>query len=286
MADLKSSTSDPDPDPMAMLIAIMAQLRNPAGGCPWDLTQNFATIAPYTIEEAYEVADAIERRDMAALKDELGDLLLQVVFHAQMAQEAGLFKFSDVAKAISDKMIRRHPHVFGEKEIESATEQTKAWEEQKETERRDMARNSGYAHSVLNGIASSLPSLTKAMKLQRRAARVGFDWTSSHNVILKILEELVELKPEIKNTLTGAADRKKDEVGDLLFSAVNLARHLDVDPDQALRHANAKFERRFRWLEQNLIEQGLSVASASLDEMEALWRLAKIEEDAIEKSET
>lgn len=286
MADLKSSTSNPDPDPMAMLIAIMAQLRNPAGGCPWDLTQNFATIAPYTIEEAYEVADAIERRDMAALKDELGDLLLQVVFHAQMAQEAGLFKFCDVAKAISDKMIRRHPHVFGEKEIESATEQTKAWEEQKEMERQDMARNSGYVHSVLNGIASSLPGLMRAMKLQRRAAQVGFDWTSSRNVIVKISEELVELEQEIENSLAGAADRKLDEVGDLLFSAVNLARHLDVDPDQALRRANTKFERRFRWLEQKLIEQGRSVASASLDEMEALWRLAKIAENAIEKSET
>jgi ATP diphosphatase len=276
MPNSKSTPSLPD-DPMERLLAVMAQLRNPDGGCPWDLEQSFATIAPYTIEEAYEVADAIERRDMAALKDELGDLLLQVVFHAQMAREAGDFDFADVANAISDKMIRRHPHVFGDDEIESATAQTVAWEEQKANERREAALAAGRSPSVLDGVTVGLPALTRALKLQNRAARVGFDWPDVLQVFMKIDEELAELKSELLTEEVASA-RLQDEVGDLLFACVNLARHLKVDPEAALRHGNAKFERRFRQVEQKLNRNGRSPAEASLDEMEALWRQAKKEE--------
>jgi ATP diphosphatase len=276
MPNSKSTPSLPD-DPMERLLAVMAQLRNPDGGCPWDLEQSFATIAPYTIEEAYEVADAIERRDMAALKDELGDLLLQVVFHAQMAREAGDFDFADVANAISDKMIRRHPHVFGNDEIESATAQTVAWEEQKANERREAALAAGRSPSVLDGVTVGLPALTRALKLQNRAARVGFDWPDVLQVFMKIDEELAELKSELLTEEVASA-RLQDEVGDLLFACVNLARHLKVDPEAALRHGNAKFERRFRQVEQKLNRNGRSPAEASLDEMEALWRQAKKEE--------
>jgi ATP diphosphatase len=260
-------------DAMQRLLAVMAQLRNPQGGCPWDLEQNFATIAPYTIEEAYEVADAIERRDMAALKDELGDLLLQVIFHAQMAQEAGSFDFEAVAAAIGDKMIRRHPHVFGELSIETADAQTAAWEDHKESERRAKASAEGRTASVLDGVAAGLPALMRAIKLQRRAARVGFDWPNVADVFVKIDEELAEIKSEIDNV--GPPERIHDEIGDLLFAVVNLARHLDIDPEASLRHANAKFERRFRQVEARLASAGRSAADVGLDALEALWQQVK-----------
>jgi MazG family protein len=259
------------------LLTVMAQLRSPVGGCPWDLQQDFASIAPYTIEEAYEVADAIERKDMAALKSELGDLLLQVVFHARMAEEAGLFNFGDVVNAITNKMVTRHPHVFGEKEIESATEQTKAWEEQKEKERHEQAAATGGKHRVLDGVAGNLPALMRALKLQQRAARVGFDWSSLSGVYEKIDEELSELKAEILEDTSRGSNRLREEFGDLMFAMVNLARHLDVDPDRALRHGNAKFERRFRWMEQSLNNEGRSFADVSLAQMESLWQRAKTE---------
>ena len=263
-------------DPMERLLAVMQQLRNPDGGCPWDLEQNFATIAPYTIEEAYEVADAIERQDMAALKDELGDLLLQVVFHAQMAREAGSFDFEAVAAAIAEKMIRRHPHVFGEVAIKTAAAQTKAWEEHKESERRAKASAEGRAASVLEGVAAGLPALMRALKLQRRAARIGFDWPHARDVLLKIDEELSEIKSEM--IAEGPPERLQDEIGDLLFAVVNLARHLDVDPEASLRHANAKFERRFRGVEARLRAAGKSAADVGLDALEALWQQVKAAE--------
>ena len=263
-------------DAMERLLAVMRQLRNPDGGCPWDLEQNFASIAPYTIEEAYEVADAIERRDMAALKDELGDLLLQVVFHAQMAREAESFDFEAVAAATAEKMIRRHPHVFGEVTIKTADAQTAAWEEHKENERRAKASAEGRAVSVLDGVAAGLPALMRALKLQRRAARIGFDWLHARDVFVKIDEELSEIKSEID--AGGPPERIQDEIGDLLFAVVNLARHLDVDPEASLRHANAKFERRFRQVEARLTAAGQSSADAGLDALEALWQQVKAAE--------
>jgi MazG family protein len=264
------------PGAMARLLAVMQQLRNPDGGCPWDLEQNFATIAPYTIEEAYEVADAIERQDMAALKDELGDLLLQVVFHAQMAREAGSFDFEAVATGIAEKMVRRHPHVFGDAKVADADAQTVAWEEHKESERRAKASAEGRSASVLDGVAVGLPALMRAVKLQRRAARVGFDWPRAAEVFLKIDEELSEIKEEIKN---GSAERVSEEIGDLLFAVVNLARHLQADPEATLRHANAKFERRFRQIETELAHTGRSPADATLDELEGLWQRVKAGEN-------
>jgi len=259
-----------------MLLDVMAKLRSPQGGCPWDLEQTFATIAPYTIEEAYEVADAIERQDMAALKDELGDLLLQVVFHAQMAREAGSFDFEAVAAAIAEKMVRRHPHVFGDVTIETADAQTVAWEDHKEKERRAKASAEGRAPSVLDGVASGLPALMRAIKLQRRAARVGFDWPNAADVFIKIDEELSEIKSEIDNACP--PERIQDEIGDLLFAVVNLARHLDVDPEASLRHANAKFERRFRQVEARLGAAGRSAADVGPDALEALWQQVKASE--------
>ncbi|MGE0117674.1 MAG: nucleoside triphosphate pyrophosphohydrolase [Dongiaceae bacterium] len=260
-------------DAMQRLLTIMAQLRNPNGGCPWDVEQSFATIAPHTIEEAYEVADAIERRNMAALKDELGDLLLQVVFHAQMAREAGRFDFADVAAGIAEKMVRRHPHVFGDVSIETADAQTKAWEAHKEDERRAKAQADNRPLSVLDGVAAGLPALMRAQKLQRRAARVGFDWTNVLDVFLKIDEELNEIKEELRQSKS--SERLRDEVGDLLFAVVNLARHLDVDPEAALRHANGKFERRFRRVEDRLARTGRTPADADLEELESLWQQVK-----------
>jgi len=260
-------------DAMERLLAVMGQLRNPDGGCPWDLEQNFATIAPYTIEEAYEVADAIERQDMVALKDELGDLLLQVVFHAQMAREAGSFDFEAVAAAIAEKMIRRHPHVFGDVTIKTADAQTAAWEDHKELERKAKASAEGRLASVLDGVAAGLPALMRAIKLQRRAARVGFDWPHARDVLVKIDEELAEIKSEID--ADGPPERIQDEIGDLLFAVVNLTRHLNVDPEASLRHANAKFERRFRQVESRLSATGRSAADVGLDALEALWQQVK-----------
>jgi len=256
---------------MTRLVEIMALLRDPEKGCPWDVEQTFASIAPHTIEEAYEVADAIERNDMKALADELGDLLLQVVFYAQMAEEDGIFDFEDVAGAICDKLVRRHPHVFAEANVDSASAQLKAWENLKATERK--AKADEEAHSVLDDVALGLPALTRALKLQKRAARVGFDWDDPAKVLGKIDEELAELRHEIA---TGAAaDRIEDEYGDLLFTIVNLARKLNQDPEKALRRANSKFERRFRSIEAMLSEQSKTPEDATLDEMEALWQLAK-----------
>jgi ATP diphosphatase len=265
-----------DPGDIRRLLHIMAQLRNPSGGCPWDLEQNFASIAPYTIEEAYEVADAIERNDHAALKDELGDLLFQVVFHAQMGQDAGAFAFGDVVAAISDKMIRRHPHVFGTAAINSADAQTKAWEEHKAAERQARAVAAGQATSVLDGVALGIPALTRAIKLQNRAARVGFDWPDVEPVLAKIDEEVGELRVEVAGSRE--PDRLEDELGDLLFVAANLARHLKVDPEAALRRANGKFERRFHRIEVLLAERGKRPEDSDLAEMDALWDRAKAEE--------
>jgi len=255
------------------LVAVMAQLRNPKGGCPWDLEQNFATIAPYTIEEAYEVADAIERQDMPGLRDELGDLLLQVVFHARMAQEAGQFDLRQVADGISEKMVRRHPHVFGDTVVATSEAQTRAWEDHKETERQAQAKAAGKPPSALDGVAAGLPALLRALKLQRRAARIGFDWPDARDVLAKMQEELDEIRAELDGG--GKPERVLDEVGDLLFVCANLARHLDVDPEAALRHANGKFERRFRHIEQRLAGQGRSLTDSNLDEMESLWQEAK-----------
>jgi nucleoside triphosphate diphosphatase len=253
----------------------MARLRDPERGCPWDREQNFATIAPYTIEEAYEVADAIARGDMTALKDELGDLLFQVVFHARMAEEAGLFDFTDVAAAIADKMVRRHPHVFGDAEVRSATAQTAAWEEHKAKERAAKAAAAGAAASVLDGVALALPALLRAIKVQARAARIGFDWPNAPPVVAKLAEEIAELEAELAHD--GAADhaRIEDEMGDILFAAANLARKLDIDPEAALRRATQKFERRFRRVEAMAAERGIG---HDLDALEALWQQAKRDE--------
>ncbi|MGE0257373.1 MAG: nucleoside triphosphate pyrophosphohydrolase [Alphaproteobacteria bacterium] len=256
--------------PIDRLLAIMARLRDRERGCPWDVEQSFATIAPYTIEEAYEVADAIERNDIAALKDELGDLLLQVVFHARMAEEAGLFGFDDVAAAIADKMVRRHPHVFGDAEIASAAAQTEAWEAHKAAER----NAAGHADSVLDGVALALPALLRAAKISRRAARIGFDWPDVRAVLPKIAEETAEIEAALDGALGPAA--LEEEVGDLLFAAANLARKLDVEPETALRRATAKFERRFRALE-ILAEQGN--IGRDLDALEALWQQVKVREE-------
>ena len=250
------------------LLQIMRDLRAPDGGCPWDKEQTFDTIAPYTVEEAYEVADAIEQHDMPSLKDELGDLLFQVVFHAQMAAELGHFTFDDVAEAIVQKMIRRHPHVFGTAEIKNADQQIIAWEESKASERQTLGHK-----SELDGIASSLPPLKRAIKLQRRAARVGFDWPDADSVIPKIKEELGEIHDEVARQ--SSKDRLEDEMGDLLFACLNLARKLDVDPDTCLRKTNGKFERRFRFMENQLGDAGRQMDCVSLEELESLWQDAK-----------
>ena len=258
------------------LLAIMARLRDPEGGCPWDLEQSFATIAPYTIEEAYEVADAIEQNDMAALKDELGDLLLQVVFHARMAEEAGHFAFDDVARAIADKMVSRHPHVFADHAAATPDDVKVTWEARKEAERAAKAKANGGAAaplSALDGVTAALPALLRAEKLQKRAARVGFDWPEVEQVFDKLDEELGEIRAEI--AADGGPDRLEDEVGDLLFVVANLARHLKVDPETALRRANAKFERRFRAMEAALEALGEKAEEQSLETLEELWQAAK-----------
>jgi len=255
------------------LIAIMAQLRNPEGGCPWDLEQNFQTIAPYTIEEAYEVADAIEKHDMDGLKDELGDLLLQVVFHGRMAEEQGLFDFSAIADSCSEKMIRRHPHVFGQRDdIVSAADQVSAWEATKAIERAGKAA-ADLPHSALDGVAAALPSLTRAAKIQKRAARVGFDWTETAPILDKIEEEIAEVRHEL--AVGAGPDRLEDEVGDLLFAVTNLARRLELDPEATLRRATLKFERRFRRME---ALTGQTLEGRTLEQLDALWNQVKAEE--------
>ncbi len=254
------------------LLAVMAKLRDPDGGCPWDLEQDFASIAPYTIEEAYEVEDAIRRGDPAALLDELGDLLFQVVYHARMAEERGWFGFAEVAAAIAAKMIRRHPHVFGDDKARTSEEQTIAWEEQKQAERMARAETGALA-----GVAPGLPALTRAAKLTRRAARVGFDWPDAAAVLDKLEEEAEELRAELGGSAATAPDRARlaDEVGDLLFVLANLARKLELDPEDCLRGANAKFARRFGFVEQALAAKGKAPADATLAEMEDEWQGAK-----------
>jgi ATP diphosphatase len=271
--------------PVDRLRAIMAQLRDPTGGCPWDLAQDFSTIAPYTIEEAYEVADAIDRGDLAELKDELGDLLLQVVFHARMAEEAGLFDFDAVARAINDKMLRRHPHVFDEQgrawaetgrapppNAGDAERQLLDWEHRKQAERHAKGGDS----SALAGIARGLPEWQRAVKLQKRAARVGFDWPDVNPVFDKLHEEIEELRAEFAQG-TGH-DALEDELGDVLFVAANLSRHGKVDFGAALRRANAKFERRFRRMEQLAADDGVDLSTLSLAAQDAYWNRAKREE--------
>jgi MazG family protein len=260
---------------LCRLLDIMAQLRDPQHGCPWDREQSFATIAPYTIEEAYEVVDAIERGDPVSLKDELGDLLFQVVFHARMAEEEGSFAFDDVAVAVAEKMIRRHPHVFGTADVVDAEAQTRAWEEHKALERRAQAARQGRRESALDGVIAALPALTRAAKIQARAARVGFDWPTLEPVFDKINEEIDELRAELDG---GAPERLEDELGDLLFAVANLSRHLRIDPEAALRKATLKFERRFRGVESRLTQAGKAPAQASLEEMERAWECVKTEE--------
>ena len=265
-------TPSPDKPAIADLLAIMARLRDRKHGCPWDLEQTFETIAPYTIEEAYEVADAIDRRDFAHLRDELGDLLLQVVFHARMAEEEGQFDFADVVAAICDKMVRRHPHVFGDAAFDSVEAQSANWEELKAAER---AQQGSEDTSALAGISRGLPEWQRALKLQKKAARVGFDWPDVQPVFAKLHEEIDEVRAEFA---AGDAQRLTDEIGDVLFVCVNLARHAKVDVSQALRHANAKFERRFRRMEAIAAEAGEMLDGKSLAEQDALWERAKAEE--------
>jgi ATP diphosphatase len=268
---------------LASLLDIMRRLRDPDGGCPWDLEQNFRTIAPYTVEEAYEVADAIERGDLPALKDELGDLLFQVVFHAQMGDEASAFDFADVIQGVIDKMVRRHPHVFGEATVDSAGAQTEAWERYKEQERAEKAETSeaeDAAPSVLDGVALGLPALTRAVKLQKRAARIGFDWPETLQILDKVEEEVAELRAELEAfDRDGDSDHRQariaSELGDVLLAWSNFARRLDVDPEGSLRAANQRFEQRFRSMEKAMRTSGRDPGSFTLDEMEELWKQAK-----------
>ncbi|WP_299340834.1 nucleoside triphosphate pyrophosphohydrolase [uncultured Pseudoxanthomonas sp.] len=267
--------ASPDGD-IARLLAIMARLRDPDGGCPWDLEQDFSTIAPYTVEEAYEVADAIDRHDLPALKDELGDLLLQVVFHAQMAQEQGAFAFGDVVAAICDKMVRRHPHVFGEASFADAEAQTVNWEAIKAAERKAAGEEDA---SALAGVSRGLPEWQRAVKLQARAARVGFDWPGTAPVIDKLHEEIDEVRVELAAAPSPERDaRLEDEIGDLLFVAANLARHAKVDVGSALRRANLKFERRFRAMEAIAAAEGTTMSALDLEAQEALWTRVKATE--------
>jgi ATP diphosphatase len=262
------------------LLRIMAALRDPEHGCPWDVKQDFATIAPYTIEEAYEVADAIDRRDYGDLRDELGDLLLQVVFHSRMAEEAGHFRFADVVQAICAKMIRRHPHVFPDdrgkmEKVENAAAQTQAWEEHK---RRECEQRSDGDSSVLAGIPRGLPEWQRALKLQKRASTIGFDWSDPRPVLDKLAEEIAEVRHELD---TGAdPERIADEIGDVLFVCVNLSRLAKVDYSTALRGANAKFERRFRCMEALAAADGTTLEGKSLAEQDAYWDRAKVDDKA------
>ncbi len=265
---------------ISRLLEIMAKLRTPDGGCPWDLEQNFATVAPYTIEEAYEVADAIARGDLDDLRDELGDLLLQVVYHARMAEEQDAFAFGDVVEAITRKMIRRHPHVFADQDgkltpvgVKSAWDRIKAEEKAERAARRP--EGSASPKSLLSGVKAGQPALTRAMELQRKASTVGFDWNDPRAVLAKIREEADEIEAALDR---GDPQELAEETGDLLFALVNLARHVGADPDQALRGTNAKFERRFSYIERTLESQGRSLQDATLAEMDTLWNAAKAEE--------
>ncbi|MCF6321064.1 MAG: nucleoside triphosphate pyrophosphohydrolase [Rhizobiaceae bacterium] len=265
---------------ISRLIEIMAALRTPKTGCPWDLEQDFASISPYTIEEAYEVADAIERRDWDDLRDELGDLLLQPIYHARMAQEAGLFDFADVVEGITKKMIRRHPHVFGDEKARSAGMAKGAWEKIKAVEKAEKNHQNNNSEnakkarpSLLDDVPSTLPALQTAVKLQKKASRVGFDWNDTNQVIVKLREELGEVEEAMDS---GNKKHIEAEIGDLLFVIANLARHLDIEPDHALRTSNRKFRRRFSHIENKLSDAGTAMEDASLEEMEAIWVEAKL----------
>ncbi|MCM2474792.1 nucleoside triphosphate pyrophosphohydrolase [Rhizobium sp. CG5] len=276
---------------IARLIEIMAALRQPETGCPWDLVQTFETIKPYTIEEAYEVADAIERNDPDDLCDELGDLLLQVVFHARIAEEAGLFSFGDVVEAITKKMIRRHPHVFARSDADTPQAVKLQWDEIKREEKAERAARHAartvetgrpaedFTSGHLGSVQRSFPALTEALKLQERAAKVGFDWSEAAPILDKIEEEIGELREALTQ---GRPDKVKDELGDLIFALVNIGRHVDAEPEQALRGTNTKFRRRFRFIEENLQASGETLEEASLERMEELWQAAKGIERALE----
>ncbi len=271
---MNDSPEAPDSAGSAILAleAIMARLRDPAKGCPWDLAQTFATIAPYTIEEAYEVADAIDRDDLADLREELGDLLFQVIFHSRMAQEAGAFTLADVVRGICDKMVRRHPHVFDTADGRNAATQSDAWERTKAAERARKSGTGAGPPSALDGVALALPALLRAEKLQQRAASSGFDWTDPNDIFEKLAEETTEVRNAIAS---GEPEAVEDEIGDLLFVAANLARRLNVDPEAALRRANAKFERRFREMETLARSEGTEFTRLSLAEQETLWQRVK-----------
>ena len=274
---MNASSASPSHSEIDRLLDIMARLRDPETGCPWDKVQTFETIAPYTIEEAYEVAEAIADGDMDELKEELGDLLFQVVFYAQMSSEAGGYGFTEIARSISDKMIRRHPHVFAGASIESADAQTAEWEAQKRSERDAKAKARGDLPSVLDDVPAALPALARAVKLQKRAARVGFDWPDVSGVLDKLAEEIEELRVE---QAAGNTEAMAEELGDVLFAWTNLARHHKIDPETALRSANAKFERRFRRIEALLAAENRRPDDADLEDLEALWNQTKTEERA------
>ncbi len=270
---------------ISRLIEIMAALRDPETGCPWDIEQNFETIKPYTVEEAYEVADAIERKDMDDLCDELGDLLLQVVFHARMAEEAGEFSFGDVVEAITRKMIRRHPHVFARSDADTPDAVKKQWDEIKQAEKRErMERRArrgiteDFKAGFLGSVQRSFPALTEALKLQERAAKVGFDWSAPEPILDKIEEEVDELRVALRE---GDKSKVSDELGDLIFAVVNIGRHVKADPEQALRGTNTKFRRRFNHIETVLDAEGESLEAASLERMEEIWQAAKTIERAV-----
>ena len=260
--------------PIETLKTVMARLRHPEEGCPWDREQTFASVAPYTIEEAYEVSEAIDTKDMSSLKEELGDLLLQIVFHSRMAEESGDFNFDDVARTISEKMIRRHPHVFGKEPERSIEFHSGEWEAQKKREREEKALTRGTSPSVLDDVALALPALTRAEKLGKRAAKVGFDWSEIESTFENINEEIQELRSELEeNEISGKS--VEEELGDILLTLVSLARHVRVDPELALRLANAKFKRRFCFIEKRLAEDGQSPENVSLQELKKLWQEAK-----------
>lgn len=262
--------------PLEKLLWVMARLRDPNGGCPWDVEQTFATIVPHTIEEAYEVADAIEQEDWDAIPDEIGDLLFQVVFYAQMAKEEGRFDFHSIADGIAEKMIRRHPHVFGDADkVATADAQVSAWEALKAEERKDKGAIE-QVKSALDGVAVALPALTRAFKLQKRAARVGFDWDDADGALAKIEEETAEVRAEV--AAKASADRLEDEIGDLLFSCVNLARKVGVDPEQALRRGSTKFDRRFRAMETDITADGSAIKDMTLDDLDKRWNVVKAAE--------
>lgn len=261
---------------LQQLLKVMQRLRDPDSGCPWDQEQTFASLVPYTLEESYEVADAIDNKDYDELRSELGDLLFQIVFYAQMANEKGLFDFNDVAMAITEKLIRRHPHVFADEKIDSVEQQTIAWDEHKRKEREKKSTQDSVVSSELDGIIKALPALTRAQKIQRRAARVGFEWESIDDVYEKLYEEIDEVKNAAKSTDQEAIE---DEVGDLIFASVNLARFLNVDAEEAARKGCLKFERRFRSVEQKIVEQGQSMSALSVIELKKLWAEVKLEEN-------